>query len=296
MAKNASVKIPCVVLVYYNFDIIKKTVDFLSLDKRLVLYVIENKSPFTSTHIRPYLLKKQKQGLIKKYVLFDRNISNNAYELFFDNNLIEEQGEYILITDGDMVVPSKLGKPDWLDEEISIINNYSDIECCGINLSPENLPKDNPFFNNNTNKIYNCENWIPDKFGIIHEDFVEADTGVHLLLFKRSTFEEFLFLRKKSGWRFLDENLRNFIKSEKKMKWVITKHNYCLHLTWDIYNDPNHPYTILKMTPDFYKFWKHFDYCFFTVYENGKKKRFYPKKAIRAFLKKFVLRKQLSKI
>ena len=289
-------KIPCVVLVYYNFDIIKETIDFLAADERLILYVLENRSEYTNSLIKPYLLKKQADGFIKKYVLFDKNISNNAYELFFDANLIEEKSEFILVTDGDMVVPSVQGIINWLDEELVIINEFDDIECCGINLNPKNLPKDNPFFNENINPIYNCKNWEPDKYGIVRNDYVEADTGVHLLLFKRTVFEEFLVKRKKMGLRFLDESMRHFIKFEKNLKWVVTKFNYCTHLTWDIYNDSEHPYTKLKMTPDFYKFWKHFDYCFFSVYEIGMRKRIYPRKTIRALFKKFILRKKLSKI
>ena len=289
-------KIPCVVLVYYNFDIIKETIDFLAADDRLILYVVENKSDATNLLINPYLLKKQAEGLIKKYILFDKNISNNALELFFDAGLIEEKSEFIIITDGDIVVPPTPGIPNWLDEELAIINKFEDIECCGINLSPKNLPKDNPYFNQNSNSIYNCENWEPDKFGIIHNDYVEADTGVHLLLFKRNLFDEFISARKLNGWRFLDENLRNFVKLNKNFRWVVTKKNYGLHLTWDVYNDPNHSYTELKMTADFYKFWKHFDYCFFSIYEKGREKRCYPLKTIRALFKKNILKKKLSKI
>jgi hypothetical protein len=130
----------------------------------------------------------------------------------------------------------------------------------------------------------------------LHTDYVEADTGVHLLLFKRRLFDEFLTVRRKMQWRFLDETLRNFVKVEKKLKWVITRRNYSIHLTWDVYNDAEHPYTKMKMTPDFYKFWKHFDYCFFTVYTKEGSARFYPRKAIRAYIKKILFRKKLSKL
>lgn len=290
-------RIPCVIITYYNFEVIRQTIDFLAADDRLSLYVIENKSENTEAFIQPYLLEQVKEGRIKKYVLFDKNISNNAYELFFDADLIEEEHEFIIITDGDMIVPAQqVAGLDWLEEEISIIEKYADIECCGINLSGANLPRQNPFFNSNINPVYNCENWLPDTFGKLYDDYVEADTGVHLLLFKRNLFEEFLTDRRKFQWRFLDETLRSYVKKEKKLKWVITRRNYSLHLTWDIYNDPKHPYTKMKMTPDFYKFWKHFDYCFFTVYEKDKQQRLYPYKAIRAFVKKFFLRKKLSEI
>lgn len=289
-------KIPCVILVYYNFDVIKQTINFLASDERLELYVLENKSPYTYSHIKPYLRQLVANGKIKQYVLFDRNISNNAYELFFDNVTINNKSDYIIITDGDMVVPSGQYTLDWLDEEIDIIKRHPNIECCGINLSPHNLPRNNPFFTSNTNSVYNCEGWIPDKFGTVHESYVEADTGIHLLLFKKALFEEFLAERRHHQWRFLDEVLRNFVKEKKKLKWVITRFNYSEHLTWTLYNDPNHPYTQIKMTPDFYKFWKHFDYCFFTVYTKVGRKRFFPLKAVRSMVKKILLRKQLSNI
>lgn len=209
-------KIPCVILVYYNFDVIKQTINFLASDERLELYVLENKSPYTYSHIKPYLRQLVANGKIKQYVLFDRNISNNAYELFFDNVTINNKSDYIIITDGDMVVPSGQYTLDWLDEEIDIIKRHPNIECCGINLSPHNLPRNNPFFTSNTNSVYNCEGWIPDKFGTVHESYVEADTGIHLLLFKKALFEEFLAERRHHQWRFLDEVLRNFVKEKKK--------------------------------------------------------------------------------
>jgi hypothetical protein len=293
---NMREKIPCVVMVFYNFEIIKRTIDFLSLDDRLSLYVIENKSMYTELEIKPYMLQNLAEGKITKYVLFDKNISNNAYEVFFDSNLIEDIGEFLIISDGDIIVPPNQFKKDWLEEEISIIEKNDDIDCCGINLSDVNLPKDNPFFNSNSNPIYNCINWVPDKFGKVHTDYVEADTGVHLLLFKRSLFDEFLNARRKMKWRFLDETLRNFVKEEKKLKWVITRRNYSIHLSWDVYNDEGHPYTKMKMTPDFYKFWKHFDYSFFTVYTKKGSSRFYPRKAIWANIKKILFRKELSKL
>lgn len=289
-------KIPCIVLVYYNFDIIKKSIEFLAEDNRLEIYVIENKSEFTSK-IKPFLLEKVEKRIIKKYALFDKNISNNAYELFFDNCKIEEEHEFILITDGDIIVQKNQYEKDWLEEEISIIKENADIQCCGININFVNLPRNNKFFTSeNENPIYNCENWIPDKFGKIYEKYVEADTGVHLLLFRRELFNDFIKKRAKNHWRFLDETLRTFVKNDNDLRWVVTKYNYSYHLTWDIYNDPEHSYTKMKMTPDFYKFWKHFDYCYFTLYEKNKKTRVYPVKSIKALIKKVFLFKRLSKL
>lgn len=288
LKSNNKNKIPCIIWTFYNFDIIRRTIEFLIQENKFEIYVIENNSPFTKNLIQPYLLKLLHENKISKYIYFHNNISNNAIELFFDNKIIKEtSSEYILITDGDLIVQKIEGIENWLDEELKIIKSRQDVLSCGINLSLHNVP---------LNDDYRLT--VPDTDGIIHEDCVEFDTGIHLLLIKKKTFEQYLEWRRKTNSIFIDQTLRYFIKSELGKKWVVTKNNHAYHLTWDLYQIPDHPYTIFKSNNEFNKIWKHKDYSFFTIYDKYKKKNKYPFKAIRTkvkyfywFIKKLILHK-----
>ena len=275
-------KIPCIVLAYYNLDVIAKTVDFLIEDKRLEIYVIENSSVNTKSKIQPFLLKKLAKREINGYYHFHENISGNIYELFFDSNdflKISKNRNYIILTDGDLVVEPNQWKLDWLEEQKYIINKYDDIDCCAINISDCNLP---------TNGLFNTSDWIASKNGQHFDDYIKAGTGIHLILFKMGIFKGFLKWRKSNQQRFIDYNLTYYIHSQDK-QWVITKHNKAIHLTWDIYNDASHPYTQDKLKNGYEGRWLHFKYCYYTAYYNdGTKKTFRPLKAIRYYIKKHI--------
>lgn len=247
------------------------------MEDKFQIYVIENNSPYTKNIIQPYLLNLLHEGKIFKYVYFHENISNNAIELFFDSNLLDvSTNEYIMISDGDLVIDKKEDMVNWLEEEMSIINNRNDAISCGINLALHNVP------------LYKGQRTkVPDTDGIIHDDCVEFDTGVHLLLIKRNIFNDFIKWRKETNSRFIDESLRHYFKAVINKKWLVTKFNHAHHLTWDLYHLPDHPYTVFKNKNDFYRIWKHNDYCFFTVYENGRQINKYPYKAYRTKLKNF---------
>ncbi len=104
-------KIPCIVLIFYNFEIIKKSLEFLAeYSDRLDLYIIENPSIHTETKIKPYILNLVNKNIVSKYVLFSNNISNNAIEIFFKHEMVKqlEQYKYILFTDGDVTVKTTI--------------------------------------------------------------------------------------------------------------------------------------------------------------------------------------------
>lgn len=278
-------KIPCVVLVYYNKEIIRETIDFLIQCDLFKIYVIENFSEFTKDEIRPFLLGKLKQGVIFKYVLMHKNVSNNAYEQFFDSALFEDwNSEYLLITDGDIIVKSPNDK--WFREQLEILKAQPEVGCCGINLSSENLPVMVPYFNENSDPMYNCINWLPDHYGVSHSHYVEADTGMHLWLTPVSSFKKFLQWRKTNSCRFIDQNLRNFYKENLRRRWVVTKKNYGVHLIWTIYQDITHPYTQLKINRSFNSIWMHYEYSNYTVYTKSKRRVYYDLRAAKAHLKR----------
>ena len=63
-------KIPCFILIYYDFDIIKNSLDFLAKHgHELDLIVIENNSKYTKKKIKPYVSNMVKTGKISKYFL-----------------------------------------------------------------------------------------------------------------------------------------------------------------------------------------------------------------------------------
>lgn len=287
-------KTPAIVLVFFNFDEIRKTIEFLVNSGNFDIYVLENHSEHTENRIKPYLLNLLENGIIRCYVYFERNISNNAYKLFFNSHKIKFNSEYILITDGDIIVEPKINLPHWFDEQIAIINNNQNIVTCGINLLNTNLPFKNPFFNQVGHFIYDCKFWDPEKIGIMHEDYLEAGTGIHLLTLRTDIFNNYIEWINNKRLHFLDENLRYFISEFNNYKWALTKQNKGLHLTWSIYDDINHPYTKFKMNPNFYTFWKHYDYCSYTIYYRDSIKRHKPLIVFWSDFKHKILNKKLK--
>lgn len=163
-------KIPCVVSVYYNFDIIKKTLDFIcQYQDMLNIMVVENYSIHTNSNIKPYMLELLNNEIITKYVLFEENISNNALELIFKNNLIDEldQHEFFILTDGDVVVTQN----DFLSEQLRIMLNHPDIFVCAVSLHLDNLPIEN---------YPNAISWIPPDINQFH-DYYETLTRLHFI-------------------------------------------------------------------------------------------------------------------
>ena len=282
--RNSMEIIPCVVLAYCNFDLIKETIDYLTTTRKFKIYVIENWSDSTEKVIKPFLLSLLESGSIYKYVLMHQNVSNNAYEQFFDKEMFDHfDAPYILITDGD-IVPESMNE-EWLEEQITILTNHKDVGSCGINLSAKNLPSNVSYFANNKDEAYNCSNWVPDVYGKHFEDYVEAGTGLHFWLSPMDNFKSFLQWRKKGSHRFIDHNIKWYYNQVLHKRWVITKRNYGIHLTWTIYQDEHHPYTQMKINKSFAETWQHHNYTFFTEYTRSGKRYYYPAKALKAAIR-----------
>ena len=70
-------KIPCVVLVYFDFESIRITLDALAVHAdALDLIVVENTSPSTADLIRPYVDGLLANGTATSYYLFERAFSS----------------------------------------------------------------------------------------------------------------------------------------------------------------------------------------------------------------------------
>ncbi|MGH1276959.1 hypothetical protein ACQVWA_26795 [Bacillus cereus] len=248
-------KIPCIVLIFYNFDIIKKSLEFLAeYSDRLDFYIIENPSIHTETKIKPYILSLVNKNIVSKYVLFSNNISNNAIEIFFKHEMVKqlEQYKYILFTDGDVTVKNN----DFLSEEIQILDQHPEVFTCGVTINLDNLPLQN---------YPTAGSWIPP---IIKEFplFNEGLTGGQLLLFRTKEFLKYLEYIQLHNLKFVDGTMHTFCYKILNKKWARTKNSECIHLTWDIYSDKNHPYHKWKSQHSFQDLWYHNNYCSFEVF------------------------------
>lgn len=260
-------------MAYHDFENIEICMEaLLPLTRQLELYVIENPSEFTQPLIKPYFFSLLNQGLISKYILFDRNISNNALEIFFDSICLEiEDHEYLLVTDGDLLPQGS----DWLAEQLTIMATHNEVFACGIKLSLENLPVDT---------MPDASNWVA-MIESETDSYEESATGMHLVLFRGAEFREFLKYRRHRNLKFVDTVIRQYCREVVNRKWARTKRNTAIHLTWNRYKDLNHPYTKLKLQKSFKKTWFHDSYCGGVIYSRKQEKRFIPlRKVLRSKL------------
>lgn len=251
-------KIPCIVITYFDTEIIQKSLEFLIQEPRLQLTVIENPSETTTVN-QVYALDLLKSGQIVEYILMDKNISNNAVEMILENKIDSfKKSPYLLITDGDLVV----NEPNWLDEKIRIMEENSDVFVCGSQLKLDNLPT----------KVFPnaAKEWLSP---IIEEHplYLYQFTGIWLCLFRTPDFLQYFKYMRKKRHRFLDSNMHNYCYLKLKKKWASTKKCLAWHLTWDRYNDPEHSYSKMKFSQPMEKIWNHGQFCGYTIntYSNG---------------------------
>ncbi len=234
----------CYVLVFDQIDIIKKSLDFLSQQAdELDIVVIENPSKNTP-QIKQFVDELGAKHLIKRYYLFDKNITGFAFSIVFNNELkLIKKSRFVLLTDGDLTVENKR----WLNEEISILKSHKDVLACGVSLNMSNLP---------VNAFPEAKNWIPDDINQ-QSDYIEALTGAHLLLFRGRQLSTFMSWWNGTDKAFVDGIFHNYCYDIAHKKWARTKTATAYHLTWDLYSDKNHPYTKLKTQKSFQETWHH---------------------------------------
>lgn len=230
-------KILCFVLIYSEVDLIARSLAFLtSFSDRLDIVVIENPSGNTETAIRPLVQKYLNEGKVLQYRLMDENIATNAFQVVLEDaekDLLQQSNyAHILVTEGDLDVKDQ----HWLDEEINILASDSNIFVCASSLDMSNLPL-------KTFPDAGC--WIPPATAITNL-YIENFTGIHLLLFRKQDLLQFLEWRRATNRRFSEVTMHTFCISTRR-KWVRTKHALAYHITWDLYQDLSHPYTIYKI-------------------------------------------------
>jgi hypothetical protein len=237
-------KIPCYVLVFDQTEIIRQSLDFLTkYTDKLDIIVIENPSKSTPD-IKRYVQKLGAQHLVRRYYLFDDNITGAAYELVLrkEQEFVGNQ-KFVILTDGDVTSTDT----NWLSEETRIIRKHNDIFSCGVSLDKINLPIE---------AFPEATQWIPDDISV-QRDFYEAYTGAHLLMFRGKELSDFLDWQKENQKNFVDGVMHAYSREQLGKKWARTKNAKAYHLTWDLYSDPNHPYTLLKTNKSFKDTWYH---------------------------------------
>ncbi|HEY9170174.1 MAG TPA: hypothetical protein VIN72_11850 [Lutibacter sp.] len=253
-------KIPLIFLAYFDFDIIKRSLEsFYEFSDFIEIIVVENKS-VNSPQIKSFLRNELRNKKIHSCYFFQRNLSNNSLEIIISRELKSLLiNEYFFISDGDLVLEDK----NTYIEIKNIMDKHQDLFACGVSLDKRNLP---------LNNFPESAKWIPDDISE-EDDFFEARTGVHLLMLRSCDFLKYWKFRESKKESLSDSSMSNYCYKFLGKRWARTKKSNALHLTWDSYNDINHPYTIEKLKKTFSQIWNHKDYFSLVEYEsnNGKK-------------------------
>ncbi|MHA1757628.1 MAG: hypothetical protein ACTSVV_12715 [Promethearchaeota archaeon] len=252
--QNQNKLIPCIILVYSDFYIIKKSIySIIQNSSNLKFIILENRSENTESLIKPFFLSLLRKGKIAKYILFEKNITNNVWEIFFKTTILPlEKFQYIILSDGDIYVDN----PKWISEILKILNNNKDVFACGMNLSLDNLPL----------KAYpESINWYPPpKNNYI--DYEEGLTGGYLLTLRLKDFKKFLEFLIKERLKFIDVMLHFYCYSIINKKWARTKENQAIHLTWDKLNVATRENDQIINNKKDFRIWNHNKYSKFRVY------------------------------
>lgn len=247
-------KILCYVLIFDQVDIIKKSLDYLTKScDQLEIVVIENPSKNTSV-IRKYIESLGKNGLVSRYYLFDKNITGNSLKIVFKKELeLIRRNQYIVVTDGDLVSHGN----GWIKEEKDLLKKHRDIFACGVSLDRSNLPLE---------AFPEANSWIPDDISK-QADYHEAITGGHLLMFRGKDFASYMKWREENNLSHIDGVMHRYCYDVIHKKWARTKESVAYHLTWDLYQDKNHPYTKLKTAKSFQSTWYHDQHAEYSLIE-----------------------------
>jgi len=237
-------KILCYVLVFDQIEIIQKSLDSLTRHANaLDIVVIENPSKNTPA-IREIINQYTQQGLLARYYLFEDNITSRAYDIILEKEReIIKRYKYVIVTDGDVS-----SNNNWIAEEKRALTFNPSLFCIGITFDMNNLP---------LKTFPDASGWIPpdiSRGGIGH---VEALTGMHCVMFRTPGLLSFLDYKNEHNINFIDDNIKQYVYQTLHQKWGRTKKARGVHLTWDLYHDLNHPYTLLKTGKSFQDTWYH---------------------------------------
>lgn len=247
-------KIQTILSICYDVIAIKAVVDTLlrqpQLEKDIV--VIENPSEHTEETIKPFILDLMKKGHVTHYFLTDRNITHNATKrVLMDEKIHVTKTPKILVTNGNL----SCKEDTWLPQQINIINKHPKIFTCAVPISMENCPKGN-------------ERAILPMHSTSHADYDIGFGGKHMLLLRSNEFDEFVRrdLPKKP---YIDATMHHYSRIKGKT-WAMLKNPKFYRHTWDLMTrdpgEPKDPYIERKGKFLLKGFWRHEQYCSYTMY------------------------------
>lgn len=256
-------KIPCFIVVFFDFETVKKSLDFITkYSDRLDITIIENHSDYTKSHIKPYILDLIKEGKVNNYYLFDENIGANAGETVIKINAANiKMHPYFIISDGDLVIDDE----NWLNEQIEIIENNPEVFATGVELDLSNLP---------VAAAPDAVHWVPKALDLPNKTYKEGPTGGWFLLSRSDDFLNIIRTMHQTGEKLVDSNLFKYCYSQLNKKWARTKKCIAKHLTWDLYATPDHPYNKWKLSQPLIDLWHHDRYCGFTLINKDSSKHY----------------------
>jgi hypothetical protein len=252
-------KIPCIVLVYKNLNVIASCLDFLlQYESRLAFHIIENASettPFTSA----YFTKLARWGRIQSYTLFEENITNNAADIFLRDHREIMDAPYVIFTDGDVVADD-----GWLDECVDILDRHPEVFCCTVRMDATKWPEPlKAAFLNYPRKEF--------------DDYIEGGSGVWLCHFRGHELREVVDVLQRNGLRFRDAYLNHYARIFRGQKWVSTKTATAVELTRSFYYGDSeyraskNAMINARFDGDHYRLWGHDDICRY-MYVSGSQK------------------------
>jgi hypothetical protein len=228
-------KIPCFISVWMDYNGLKHLIPAASVYSELELIVVENKSRFSNTIIRPYLIEQVKKGVVSKYYHFERNIFSDSIGLvrYLNIDLILNS-DYIIITDGDMV-PVEHG---WLEEQLNIMEKHPEVHACSLGLVLDNLP-----FKTKPDLSYHLLQMEHRVVIPTDKDYIERPTGHWFTLIRGAEYAGYLAWIYGMGVQ-LDQSHRIYCNMIGK-KWVRAKEHRVRHFGWYLCHE-GEPYHQLR--------------------------------------------------
>lgn len=211
-------------LHYYTPDFFRRFIECFRRLEDCEIHVIENHSANT---LREEMFEYIRHGLVKKYALFDRNIAGMAKRVYFEGGNVDwSRYDHVVMTESDII-------PDdgWLDECKAILDAHPEILVCSVGLYMDNLP---------LKTFPHAARWIPAP--IDRGDHYETITGEHCMTFRTQDYLMILGDVIRRNVILREKQIHNYGR-RKGGKIACTKTARARHLTWDLYQDPNHPYT-----------------------------------------------------
>ena len=246
-------RIPCIILCYFDFEGIKKSLQFFSKFKdKLFLIVVENPSKYTEEKIKPFILDLVKKNKIDSYFLMDENIGLNAVEMLLNKNIYNwTSAKYIINAEGDISCKTKT----WIKEELNILEKYQNVLACGLGADLESFKKFD------SRGAY----WYPEPTSDKGEYFEALTGGGHAVMWRVPEMKDFLKYIKNHNYKFLDNYMHPYALMQGK-HWARSKKNLIEHFSWNYQLMDNHEYHNIKKTIPWTELFHHDKYCNYKLH------------------------------